>query len=133
MIHLFNSRVQVERLTTTNNNGRSQMLWVPLDAPLDYVACRLDLVFMRPGKDIPAPLEAGRAPDRIGIMFCAADLAIRAGDRIVTVPNDFGLEPVKGTFDLKVIPDIAQDYSGGHHIEVQVVETLNDLQNWQAP
>jgi len=55
-------------------------------------------------------------------MFCRANNALRAGDRIVTVSG-----PVSGVFDLKVIPDIAVDFSSAHHIEVQVIESVQNL------
>lgn len=122
MDHLFSSVVKVQRLTKTRTNGVTEMSWVDQAAPLNAIRCRLDLNFLRPGKDIPAADNAGTAPDRIGVMFCRATAGIRAGDRIVTVSG-----PVTGVFDIKVIPDIALDYSSGHHIEVQIVETVQTL------
>lgn len=93
------------------------------------LACRLDLQLVRPGKDAPAPIVAGRAPDRVGV--CFFDLAtdvngvplVRAGDRLKCVSG-----PIFGTFDIRVIPDVAQDLIGAHHVEVQVVEVSQQLQ-----
>lgn len=127
LTHLLNSRVAVERLQLSTSNGRAQMMWIPQPAPLNYVRCRLDLNFLRPGKDVPMAVEAGKAPDRIGVMFCEIADGIKAGDRIRAVPNDIGLIPVPGTFEIRVIPDVAQAYSAGHHVEVQIVEVAQSV------
>lgn len=125
MDHLFSSVVKVQRIEKTRGeDGVTETGWTDQNAPLNAIPCRLDLNFLRPGKDVPPAYEAGVAPDRIGVMFCRAGLPLRAGDRIVTVSG-----PVSGTFDIKTIPDVALDYSSGHHIEVQIVETVQDLTN----
>lgn len=130
MRHLFSSVVRVERLQLQLVNGRAVTDWaLSPEAGADWVECRLDLNFMRPGKDIPAPINTGVVPDRIGIMFCAPDAPIKAGDRLVTIDNEYGRQPVKGTFEIKQIPDEALDYSDAHHIEVQVVETTQTIVN----
>jgi hypothetical protein len=118
MDHLFSSVVKVQRLVRTRTDGMTEMNWVDQGAPLSYIKCRLDMNFLRPGKDIPQAQDAGVIPDRIGVMF-VRPIDIRAGDRIVAISG-----PVSGTFDIKTIPDIAPDYSSGHHIEVQIVETV---------
>lgn len=140
MYHLFNSCVRVERLQLTTTDGVASMDWAQATDPSDPQAnallqrlpCRLDMNFLRPGKDIlPAP-EAGKAPDRVGIMFTYEFAPIKAGDRIVAIPNDWGLIPVKGTFEIRVIPDEAQDFAKTHHLEVQIIETNQNLSldNW---
>lgn len=99
-----------------------------LDQP-GLLQCRLDLQLVRPGKDQPAPIVAGRAPDRVGVAFY--DLAtgpggvplVKAGDRLEAVTG-----PVFGTFEIRVIPDVAQSLIGGHHVEVQIVEVSQMLQ-----
>lgn len=116
MEHLFSSRVQVSRLTVSDGGG------VPIYAfdvvpGLEAVPVRLDLNFLRPGKDQPPAAEAGRAPDRVGVMFASMGTDIRAGDRVRAVAG-----PVDGTFEIRVVPDVATDYASGHHVEVQVVE-----------
>jgi len=114
MQHLFSSTVSVSRLSVTDGGG------VPLysfDVVNPSLRCRLDLNFLRPGKDQPAAPEAGRAPDRVGVMFCAVDADLRAGDRVKAVAG-----PVDGVFEIRVVPDVATDYSSGHHKEVQIVE-----------
>lgn len=123
MDHLFSSVVKVQRLTRTRTDGVTEMSWVDQPAPLNAIRCRLDMNFLRPGKDVPAAQEAGTVPDRIGVMFCRP-VPIRAGDRIVAVSG-----PVTGTFDLKTIPDLPPDYSSVHHMEVQVVETVQSLES----
>ena len=125
MDHLFSSIVKVQRLTKTSVDGMVETDWADQVAPLNAFKCRLDLNFLRPGKDAPPAYEAGVAPDRVGIMFCSASLPLRAGDRIVALAG-----PVQGIFDINSIPDIAIDYASGHHIEVQIVESV---QNFQAP
>ena len=139
MFHLFNSVVRVERLQLVTTDGVAEMDWAQATDPdpnaaemLKYLECRLDMNFLRPGKHIlPAP-EAGKAPDRIGIMFTYPYAPIKAGDRIVAIPNREGKTPVKGTFEIRVMPDEAIDFSDQHHIEVQIIESNQNLSkdNW---
>lgn len=125
--HLYASTVEVlERVVVDSSTGASQ--WVVRDEVLDSLQppgrmrCRLDLGFVRPGKDqLPAPV-AGRAVDRIGVLFCDATPNLRAGDRVRCVEGD-----VTGTFEVRVVPDVAQALAVGHHIEVQVVEVAQSL------
>lgn len=141
MFHLFNSVVRVERLQLVVTDGVASMDWAQAtsedpqaDAMLRYLPCRLDMNFLRPGKDIaPAP-EAGKAPDRLGIMFTYPYAPIKAGDRLVAIPNEWGLTPVEGTFEIRVIPDEAIDFATRHHLEVQIIETNQNLtlNNWPA-
>lgn len=123
MQHLFSSIVKVQRLQLTVTNGQTAAMdWVDQEGVLAAFPCRLDLVFLRPGKDAPPAYEAGRATDRIGIMFCGGTIPLQAGDRIVTISG-----PVQGTFDIRNIPDKALDFATAHHIEVQIVETNQTL------
>jgi hypothetical protein len=134
MDHLFSSTVRVEEMKYSVTDGQASMTWhlaehvdTDMQALLGALPCRLDLNFVRPGKDImPAPV-AGRAPDRIGVMFAAGYAPLKAGQRVVAIPNANGLMPVEGTFEIRVIPDKALDYSTAHHIEVQILETNQDL------
>lgn len=139
---LFPSAVRVERLKTSMNaEGVVETKYEQatdtdpaLDDMLKFLKCRLDMNFVRPGKDIlPAPV-AGRAPDRIGIMFTFPYAPIRAGDRLVAIQNEMGKIPVKGVFEIRVIPDEAIDYSDQHHIEVQIIEVGQELgnSNWST-
>jgi len=125
--HLFSSRVRVERLQFTDVNGRRRNSWVVQPGILSNFACRLDLNFLRPGKDQPQAIEAGRAPDRIGVLFCGAEVPLQAGDRIVTLSG-----PVQGVFEILVVPDVAVAFSTGHHKEVQIVETNQNTANFPS-
>lgn len=137
MKHLFNSTVRVEELKRSVIDGEQSMSWVQAtsgdrygDFALTRLPCRIDMNFLRPGKDIaPAP-EAGKAPDRIGVLFCAPWVPIRAGFRFVAIPNDDGTIPVPGTFDLRVNPDGAVGYHSVHHLEMQIIETVQALSAW---
>ncbi len=129
MEHLFNSVVKVQRPETTQNpDGVAGTQRVDVTTGgLNHVKCRLDLQFIRPGKDAPSPINAGGAQDRYGVLFCRADVPLRAGDYLVCIPNSAGKLPVEGTFEIKSIPDKAMDFSDAHHIEVLVFEVTQDL------
>jgi hypothetical protein len=135
---LYHSLVQVTRAQMTmTDQGTASVSWGPISAMCDsflvspgYMMCRLDLQFIRRGVDQPAPVIAGRAPDRMGVVYYdpVADPvtgipAVLAGDRLVCVSG-----PVMGVFEIRTVPDVAQDFIGAHHIEVQVVETSQALQ-----
>lgn len=110
--------------------------WGPLGAILDntlstpgYMWCRLDIGFLRPGRDAPAPLVAGRAPDRIGVCYFdpVTDASgvpfVQAGDRLSCVEG-----PIAGTFEIRMVPDTALDFAGAHHCEVQIIEVSKQAQ-----
>ena len=134
MRHLLNSAVRVERLQLVVTDGRASMTYAQATDPdpalndmLQFLKCRLDMNFIREGKDaLPAPV-AGRAPDRVGVMLTDPYAPIRAGDRIVTIPNESGAVPVEGTFEIRAIPDEVVGYSDRHHIEVQIIEVGQEL------
>lgn len=137
LYHLYNSQAQVVRLQPTFlDTGAMGVSWAPISDLVDpYLAipgqlrCRLDLSFIRPGKDAPAPRVAGRAPDRVGLLFCDAAydtsgrLFIKAGDRLTMLAG-----PIAGTFQFQQVPEPAQDMIGGHHLECQVVEVAQALE-----
>lgn len=132
----YTSTCQVLRLNETlGAGGGMTFAWNPVTTVVDPVLnqpgllqCRLDLTFVRPGKDQPAPMVAGRAPDRVGV--CYFDLTfdangaplVLAGDRLQCVAG-----PIFGTFEIRPIPDVAQSLTGAHHIEVQVIEVSQML------
>jgi hypothetical protein len=134
---LYRSVAQVMRLQPTlQAGGGMSVSWAAVADILDpylstpgLISCRLDLMFTRPGKDALMPLVAGRAPDRTGVLFCdmPADVnglpLLKAGDRFVMVSG-----PIVGTFEVRTVPEIAQDYIGASHAEFQVVETSQALQ-----
>lgn len=123
MQHLYSSVVKVNELKLTPVGSRMLMKWVPVEG-LQYFRCRLDLQFLRPGKDTPQAVVAGAIPDRQGIMFCDTTPLLKAGMQIVTIPDSRNLEVVKGIFEIKEMPDVALDYATAHHIEVKVIETV---------
>jgi hypothetical protein len=134
---LYRSVAQVLRLQPVlTSGGGMSVSWSAVTDILDsylatpgLIACRLDLQFTRPGKDAPQPLVAGRAPDRVGLLFydMPADASglplLKAGDRFQMVSG-----PVAGTFELRQAPEVAQDYIGASHAESQVIETSQALQ-----
>lgn len=124
MRHLFNSTAEILESVTDIIDGARVQTWqkstVSFDAtmPAGELRCRLDLIFLRPGKDQPAPIVAGRTPDRTGIMYCSSTPSLKGG-QIIRISSG----PYTGaSFLLKMRPDEAQDFSGSHHIEVQVFE-----------
>lgn len=134
MRHLYHSRVEVLRLSGTLVNGTPVLSWAKVTDTLDSslgvpgeLVCRIDLNFVRLGKDAPMPVVAGRAPDRMGVCFFDADsgpASIKAGDRLHCLSG-----PVTGTFEIRAIPDAAIDFASAHHLEVQVVEVSQQLTN----
>lgn len=122
--HLYISRAEVLRLTTRLVKGSMTNDWLKLSEIIDpklgvegELMCRLDLNFIRPGKDQPSPIVAGRAQDRVGLLFCDYTPNLLAGDRIRMVGG-----PISGTFEIRSTPDGAIDFSRVHHFEVQVTE-----------
>lgn len=136
---LFNSAVRVERMQLEVVEGRHVMTYVQATDPdpivndmLQFLKCRLDMNFVREGKDMLPAAVAGRAPDRVGVMLAGPDAPIRAGDRLVAIENEQGKIPVEGTFEIRPRPDEVVAYADRHHIEVQVVEVGQELTtaNW---
>lgn len=133
---LYSSVVQVTRLTPAfNNQGGMSVSWQAISGIPDTVlntpallACRLDIGFLRPGKDALAPLVAGRPPDRVGVCYYdpVTDAngvpVVKSGDQLVCVSG-----PIFGTWAVRNVPDVAQNYVGAHHIEVQVIEVSQAL------
>jgi hypothetical protein len=131
MRRLFNTRAEVLRMSGQMVNGVPKVSWDKVATLLDpqlgqpgELMCRLDLTFLRPGKDQPAPAVAGRAQDRVGVMFFAADTQLKANDRIHCVDG-----PVEGTFEIRNKPDPAVGLHRRHHFEVQVIEVAQSADN----
>jgi len=143
MDHLYPSAFRVERLQLLQvTDGVPTLDWAQAVSEtgdqnendmLAFLRGRLDLNFLRPGKDIPEAPVAGKALDRIGVLFTFPYAPIRAGDRIVAIPNAKGKIPVKGTFEIRNNPDEAQGYEDSHHLEVQVIEVVQNLDEMQWP
>jgi hypothetical protein len=127
--HLFNCRVEVLRLSGDMAYGTPTLSWSKITDIVDTVLGapgemmgRLDLTFQRPGKDVPMPVVAGRAPDRIGLWICSVTDQLKAGDRLRIISG-----PTTGTFELRAIPDPASGYTAAHHMETQVIEVAQAL------
>lgn len=121
---LYASTVEIYRNQMSNVNGSMVTTWVKISDTVDpkhgipgEMKCRADIGFIRPGRDTPSPVVAGRAPDRVGVLFFDYTPHVKAGDRI-----RFKSGPITGTFELKAWPDPAVDFSSVHHLEVQIVE-----------
>lgn len=134
MRHLFSSTVEILESTTQVVDGARVQTWNKSNASFDpqctrgEMKCRLDLIFLRPGKDAPAPVVAGRTPDRTGVMYCSYTPSLKGG-QIIRVVNG----PYTGSsFLLKMRPDEAQAFSGTHHIEVQVNEVAQAAFNFPS-
>lgn len=130
MRHLYSSQMEVLRISGTLTDGTGVVAWTKVPYVLDpelgipgELMCRIDLAFVRPGKDLPMALASGRALDRVGVLFCDTTEELRAGDRLRDIAG-----PVHGTFELRSMPDPAIDFAGAHHLEVQVVEVAQSLQ-----
>ncbi len=129
MRHLYSSLARILRLSGTLVNGTPTQAWSTVDIMVDpdlgepgMLMCRLDLTFVRPGKDQPMPVTAGRAPDRVGLLFCDPTDGLLAGDRVQMMDG-----PVTGTFELRTVPDPAVDLASVHHLEMQVIEVSQAL------
>lgn len=124
MRHLFASRVEVLESITDVVDGARVQTWQKSSANFDptcapgEMKCRLDLIFLRPGKDQPAPIVAGRSPDRTGVLYCSYTSALQGGHIIKVIDGPYK----DSSFLLKMRPDEAQAFSRTHHIEVQVFE-----------
>lgn len=130
MRHLYATKAELLRLSRSMDNGVASLSWNKVQAIVDPVLgesgelmCRIDLGFQRPGKDQPMPLVAGRAPDRVGLMFFDTTELVRSGDRVHCLDG-----PVQGTFEIRVMPDPAAGYGSAHHMEVQIVEVAQTMQ-----
>jgi hypothetical protein len=127
--HLFHTRCRILRLNLDMVDGAPTSAWQKVGDIVDptlgvagEMMCRIDLQYQRPGKDLPMPIIAGRAPDRVGVMFFDATDQIKSGDRIQCLDG-----PVQGTFEIRVMPDPAAGYSAAHHMEVQIVEVAQNM------
>jgi hypothetical protein len=134
MRHLFASTVEILESVTDVVDGARVQTWAKSGAVFDptcaagEMKCRLDLIFLRPGKDAPAAVVAGRTPDRTGVMFCSYTPSLRGGQIIRVISGPF----TGSSFLLKMRPDEAQAFSGTHHIEVQVNEVAQTGLNYPS-
>ena len=134
MRHLFNSKVEILESVTDVVDGARVQTWQKSTAKFDPVSapgemkCKLDLIFLRPGKDAPAPVVAGRTPDRTGVLYCSYTPNLKAGQIIRVLTGSH----VGSAFLIKMRPDEAQNSRGTHHIEVQVFEVAQTGFNYPS-
>ena len=110
------SRVRVKRPKATMQDGILTTMWSPVSG-LSSVQCRLEVGLYRPGKDQPLPVQAGRAPDRVAVVWMHPGVDVHPGDHLECVTG-----PVRGVWELRVWLDSAVGMSRLHHMEGQVVE-----------
>lgn len=128
MRHLFKSVAQVlEPATTMEKGAIASAGWQPVMEMFDpnygkpsYLKCRLDLQFIRPGKDV-VPAVNAIPTGRTGLLFCSLTPFLKAGQRLKMVAG-----PIRGTFTIEIMPEYALGYSDAHHIEVQVFEVAQN-------
>ena len=80
------------------------------------IPCRLDLNFLRTGKDQLWLNSVGKPDDRTGVLFLMPNAPVQVGMRAVMVRGP------KGTFQLRGSIDEAWDFDSLDHLEVGVVE-----------
>jgi hypothetical protein len=127
---LYATRAEVLRLSLSSPSaGSAQSSWTkvmdmvdPLLGTPGELLCRINTSFLRPGKDQPVPIVAGRAPDRVGVLYADLTPFLKAGDRVHCLEGD-----VYGTFELRVTPDLAPNVMSIGHLEVQVIEVSQSL------
>lgn len=113
--------VRVERLNVTDDEGAPQYNWTTVASG---IPCRLDLSYIRQGKDAGWVPEAGRSVDRSGVLFVKSDFPGLPGDRVVTTGvGPQGTFEVQGTFD-----EVPDRWGNTHHVEVGVKEVAKPLE-----
>lgn len=117
VVEIFENQMSVVDGSMRTSWQKIFLMADPKHGILGEMRCRADLGFLRPGRDAPSPIVAGRAPDRVGVLVCDPTPYLKAGQRI-----RFKTGPITGTFELKAWPDVATDLTAVHHLEVQIVE-----------
>ncbi len=124
MRHLYNALVEVLELSGGLVHGTPTLTWNVINDSPDPVLgvpgqlmCRISMGVVRPGKDAPMAIVAGRAPDRVGVRYFGPSDAVKAGQRIRILDG-----PFLGTFEIRAMPDVAVMGATAHHMEVQVIE-----------
>lgn len=124
MRHLYSSKVRVIHLVSDIQAGAATTEWQTRTEILDpycepgYMWCRIDLQFVRLGRDQLVFTNEGVMPDRFGTLYNDPTDFLDKGNKIVCVEG-----PVSGTFEINAKPDLIQNYRIIHHSEVQIVES----------
>lgn len=111
---LLAHRVTIKRSETTIVDGVESFGWVTVASG---VPCRMDLQFIRSGRDPQWTPEAGRMEDRTGVGFFLADAPVRTGDRVIVTRGPSGTFLLEGSID-----EVQGRHGRTHHIEVGVKE-----------
>ncbi len=113
---LLPSTVRLLRTQSQLVDGVLTSIWAPVPG-MERIRCRIEVGFYRPGKDMPMPVQAGRAPDRPAVYWCAPGTDLRPGDHMECLEG-----PVLGTWQIRTAPDRAQNMRHLHHLEGQCIE-----------
>lgn len=120
---LLNHKCDLYGLTTTDNDGTPITGYTKVNT--NPIPCRLDLNFIRQGKDNMWLEAVARPEDRSGVMFFMPNAPIKSGLRAVM------LRGPKGIFQLQGAIDEAWDFNSVSHYEAGVIE-VSTLQ-WRGP
>lgn len=136
----YSSTVQVIRLGGGKGPGRvyggAQYNWVNSTDIIDpywgvpgQMKCRIDVLFIQPGIPAPMPAETASPTPRTGTVFYdipADPKFVRAGDHLEVVAGAY----IGSTFEIKAIPQEAQDFFGPTHMEARFVEIAIELDEY---
>lgn len=116
---LLTHRATLMTTETTVVDGVQSYVWVPVKS---NVRCRLDLQYIRSGKDPQWTPEAGRPVDRAGVAFFESGEPVKVGQRLVITKGPIGTYLVGGD-DLGAVDEVFLGRgSHVHHLEVGVKE-----------
>lgn len=111
--------IEILRLKLSDNDGA---LAEDYEVIHTAVPARLDLNFLRRGRDQGNVLASGRATDRNGVLFLLPGVDILPSDRIRVTKGP------TGTFEVEGSVDPVQDRWGEtHHLEVGIREVAKPL------
>lgn len=116
LAHLMPEVVDIFRGVTVTRDGIRTVEYQLVSGQTD-VPCRLDVGFLRPGKDAAPPVQAGRVPDRVAVYFLELGTDLRAGDQIRSTSG-----PVGGWWAVRSGPDVVVGFALANHLEGQVIE-----------
>lgn len=122
-LSLLNHRCDLYELTATDSYGSPVFTYTKVNST--PVRCRLDLSFLRSGKDNLWVEASAKPTDRVGVMMFLPNAPIKSGMRAMVTHGP------KGVFQLQGAIDEAWDFDSLDHFEVGVAE-VSSLQ-WRAP
>lgn len=115
---LLKHRCTIMRADVDLDTGSPVYNWVDVKT---NVMCRLDLNFVRMGKDQLWTPEAGRSTERSGVIFFLPTAPIKPGDWVKITKGP------KGIFSLEAAVDEAWGQSDVHHFEIGAKEVPQQL------